>query len=539
MKRGILILTILFSVLIITAENVTFNVNMNYQIDLGNFDVETDFLDIAGNFNSWAGSDPLVDTEGNGIYFITIDDLAVDFICEYKCRINGDWNTSEFPGGDNRIYTVLAGENIVDIWYNDQEPSTGDPAPITFIVNDSFEQTNTGFFLKGSWDVMGMYDPTWGNGVEHSPFYDDGSNGDEVAGDHIWSVVVELYPDDGINTWQWGINDIDHNWLEGNFEFLVEDTSPQVLQYFLPTPTEQDVVVTFQVNMEVVDVADSVFVAGTFTDWNAGIPVMTDDDMDFVYVLDVVFPQGSDRFQEYKFVNGSDWEDINNRWFEIDDANTTQILDEVYFNDQAPEDFISQDVTVTFAVNMSNIDPIGVVALAGTFNDWETAELIMTDDDQDNIFEIDFLFIEGTYRYQEYKFLNDGIYEDVYNRNLIIDSSSSIQILDVASFNENTISEDNTLPEACYFAVSNYPNPFNPVTTISFELKFDSKVDLSIYNIKGQLVKVLINKNLETGNHKIIWDGKDFQNNKLPSGLYLYKLQTDSYSQVKKMIMLK
>ena len=538
MKKGILFLTILLSFLMINAESVTFNVNMSYQIELGNFDAENDFVDVAGNFNTWAGSDPLVDSEGNGICSITVLDLEIDFVCEFKFRINGSWDSSEFPGGDNRTYTVVAGENLVEVWFNDQEPPTGDPAPITFIVNDSFEQTYTGFFLKGSWDASGMYDSTWGNGAEHSPFYDDGTNGDEIAGDHIWTVVMELYPDDGINTWHWGVNDIDHNWLDGNFEFMVENENPQVLQYFIPTHTEQDVIVTFQVDMSVIEEILDVYVTGTFTEWTVGEPTMSDDDMDLIYTLDIVFLQGSDRFQEYKFVNGADWEDINNRWFEIDDTNTTQVLDVVYFNNQAPEDFISQDVTVTFSVNMNNVETVGTVTLAGTFNNWEITELIMIDDD-DQIYEIDFLFPVGTYRYQMYKFLNDEDYEDINNRDLIIDDSAPTQILEVVFFDEDTNTDDNELPDVFLTEVYNYPNPFNPETTISFELKFNTKVKLSVYNINGQLVNILVDTKMKTGNHKIVWDGKDQNNNQLPSGIYLYKIETEIYTSTKKMMLLK
>ena len=85
----------------------------------------------------------------------------------------------------------------------------------------------------------------------------------------------------------------------------------------------------------------------------------------------------------------------------------------------------------------------------------------------------------------------------------------------------------------------NHPNPFNPDTNISFSLKENSKVELSIYNIKGEKVKTLVNSIMEKGNHLISWDGNNTNQNKVASGIYFYQLKTDNYNSIKKMILLK
>ncbi|MFC1887186.1 T9SS type A sorting domain-containing protein [Candidatus Cloacimonadota bacterium] len=85
----------------------------------------------------------------------------------------------------------------------------------------------------------------------------------------------------------------------------------------------------------------------------------------------------------------------------------------------------------------------------------------------------------------------------------------------------------------------NYPNPFNPTTTISYSLKNSSKVSLEIYNVRGQLVRILVDDVMEAGPQQSEWNGKDDANNKVSSGVYFYKLNAGDYSSTKKMILLK
>jgi hypothetical protein len=85
----------------------------------------------------------------------------------------------------------------------------------------------------------------------------------------------------------------------------------------------------------------------------------------------------------------------------------------------------------------------------------------------------------------------------------------------------------------------NYPNPFNPTTTISFNINNAENVNLSIFNVKGQLVKTLVNNRMTAGNHEVVWNGLDNNNNQAASGVYFYKLSTSKNSEMKKMILVK
>lgn len=91
--------------------------------------------------------------------------------------------------------------------------------------------------------------------------------------------------------------------------------------------------------------------------------------------------------------------------------------------------------------------------------------------------------------------------------------------------------------------LGNYPNPFNPETTIKYNLKSNSEVTIAIYNIKGQLVRTLVNFSQEAGMHSVVWNGKDTNGRSVSSGIYFSILDANNgegdYTSVKKVILLK
>jgi hypothetical protein len=87
--------------------------------------------------------------------------------------------------------------------------------------------------------------------------------------------------------------------------------------------------------------------------------------------------------------------------------------------------------------------------------------------------------------------------------------------------------------------MSNYPNPFNPSTTISFSLTHSGQVELVVYNIKGQKVKTLIDCYMSPGRNEAVWNGTDDNNNKVSSGIYFYKITAGENSEMKKMVLIK
>lgn len=98
--------------------------------------------------------------------------------------------------------------------------------------------------------------------------------------------------------------------------------------------------------------------------------------------------------------------------------------------------------------------------------------------------------------------------------------------------------EEATLPRA--FALhQNHPNPFNPTTKISFDLDHPGRVTLKIFNILGQEVMTLTDREFPAGAHEITWDGVDNNGNPVASGIYLYRIKAGSSSASRKMVLLK
>ena len=90
-----------------------------------------------------------------------------------------------------------------------------------------------------------------------------------------------------------------------------------------------------------------------------------------------------------------------------------------------------------------------------------------------------------------------------------------------------------------YSLSQNYPNPFNPTTKIDFTLPRSDDVNVTIYNLVGQQIKVLVNSNLEYGYHTVTWNGLDQLGRPVASGVYFSELRTRNFRQTKKMLLLK
>ena len=128
-------------------------------------------------------------------------------------------------------------------------------------------------------------------------------------------------------------------------------------------------------------------------------------------------------------------------------------------------------------------------------------------------------------------------FETIYpvdSRNLVMN-----EVLDYLLLTPSTTDEfTSVLPEK-FELMQNFPNPFNPSTTLRFGIPIDSYVKLTIYNVRGQAIKNLVDDDLSAGRYELVWKGSDDQNRQVATGLYLARLQSGDQVKNVKMLYLK
>ena len=97
---------------------------------------------------------------------------------------------------------------------------------------------------------------------------------------------------------------------------------------------------------------------------------------------------------------------------------------------------------------------------------------------------------------------------------------------------------DETLP-ITYNLYNAYPNPFNPMTTIRYDVPKDDLVNIAIYDIMGRIIKTMVNTEITAGYKSIIWNATNNQGQQVSAGLYLYTIEAGDFRQTKKMVLLK
>ncbi len=199
--------------------------------------------------------------------------------------------------------------------------------------------------------------------------------------------------------------------------------------------------------------------------------------------------------------------------------------------------FYGQDIYITFNLHNTSVDTVIVTFLSSfPFNYYIDEELFII-----GSFAVVFDVIippHSTFSTVPYAHT-----ENVSNGNHILvgefDCIPNNWISNLISITIGQVSTDLYGLRQVGFQLSNYPNPFNPSTTILFSLYNNSNIELTIYNIKGQKVKILINEFLECNYHTINWNGDDEFGKKVSAGIYFYSLSVNGKTEViKKCVML-
>jgi hypothetical protein len=327
--------------------------------------------------------------------------------------------------------------------------------------------------------------------------------------------------------------------------------------------------VTFAVNMQNEQVDETgVFLHGNWFGW--GTMAMLDDNSDGVY--DITIPDmTSGSTIEFKFMNGADVEivpadcdNINdwgggiNRMYTLSSENTT--IGPICFGgcvDCAP----AGPVDVTFNVDMSGVDGFdGTEApyVFGSFNNWDSfgGQTMLADEDGDNVYtgtvndlmsdaEITLLFGYGA-NYEtvpeECGILDSDL--DAYVRLLPLQDAggNDVLVLDAIPYGgcdqlSNEEGLDKLLPTE--FSYKTYPNPFNPVINIYYELPESELVNITIVDLLGRQVRTLVNDVQNPGFYKYQWDGKDSYGLTVQSSIYFAVINRQSGIDISKITFLK
>jgi hypothetical protein len=110
----------------------------------------------------------------------------------------------------------------------------------------------------------------------------------------------------------------------------------------------------------------------------------------------------------------------------------------------------------------------------------------------------------------------------------------TIQVIGVT-----TAVPDTPVPVEAFALYANHPNPFNPATTIRFDLPEAQPVRMTIYTIDGRVVTTLVNEKMESGRHEVVWNGRDNTGRRVASGTYLCYLEAGPYRETQRMVLVK
>jgi hypothetical protein len=242
------------------------------------------------------------------------------------------------------------------------------------------------------------------------------------------------------------------------------------------------------------------------------------------------------------WVNGNGVIDKETVEIEAIHMRCSEDIDVILYIDEFTERQVIGDVDVTFNVNMKKWAEDGLfsvtgdfVDIAGTMNGW--GGTMMADEDGDTIYSVVIPLLN--FSTQEFKFRINGNWDTSEfpgggpNRVYTVGDSAG-NVVTYWYNNEVYVSIDNSLIPDVYELGQNYPNPFNPTTTIPLALPEAGNVKLIIYDITGRQVMELYNGFMPAGYHNV-----NFAVGRIPSGMYIYRVMVNDFTDVKKMTILK
>ena len=203
---------------------------------------------------------------------------------------------------------------------------------------------------------------------------------------------------------------------------------------------------------------------------------------------------------------------------------------------EAPPDWVVPGSTYTPRItvrNNCNYDyPVSFFTARCTINGYQDYVRINQPIPQDSTMEVTFADWVAPGKYPVYYIMSVELF-------YAVDQDSTNDTISKLIY-YTAVEDTDVISSPLSFTFSqNYPNPFNPTTRIEYSLRKTSHVKLVVLNILGEKIKTLVDEPKRSGNHVVVWDGKDDKGKEVASGIYFYKIKAGEFTDSKKMVILK
>ena len=454
----------------------------------------------AGDFNGWSTSaTELKDDDGDSLYTATVDTIKSGTTINYKFLYSNKSNGLVWEGDPNKTALILDGTNKVERYFNDVNPNvTLKDGTVSFYVNMSvleqlkvYNAANDGLQVRGgfngwngddkdrSWMIQDFLAPTnW--------FLPVGFVKTEVNSKNQYKFFVAKKDTAGWpDGWERPLSQ-----GGGNREFAFEGKANQETASVF-----YDDVYPGYVNAAAISIKFSVDMKDAFDPTKIAVVMKAGDK---VYYIS----------EQPLFCKVMGWRDSDNQTYaELTDANN----DKIY------------EGTVTMKAGGFNSFEYRYGILRAADKSWtvETAGF------GKNAYRVRFVAQTGKNKFvQPYSAPTDKWTDKE-------DKSDQVEKFP-KGYDPTGIEELNTGIPTKYSLDQNYPNPFNPATKIKFSIPADENVSLKVFNVLGQEVATLVNKQMKAGSYSFDWNASN-----LSSGVYFYRIEAGSFNLTKKMLLLK
>ena len=487
---------------------VIFNVDMRFLVRNSQLDPTADQVLVAGNFNGWGtAATPMDDADGDTVYTVQIDTIKSGSQLFFKFIYNKGgaitWESDDVGqnGTTNRFFFVEDSNNVITAFWDNKDPDlqTKD-GNILFQVDMSvmneigiYDNVNDSLQVRGGFN--GWSDSDAPRSVMNQDFLDPNLwtldvsfTGEAVQAKELYKYFVK-------------VNDPNSLWTDGwerpvptgggNRQVLFEGTTNQVIPVEFYDGISPDWVITGGKNIQV-----------TFNvDMNPAMdPVQ--QAIPFNPALDTLYWIS----EQPSFV-------FSQGWLDKDEMRVLMLTD------PDNDNIYSGTLTVQEPAFNSFVYRYGWVS--GTDGSWVFEPAGFSN------FAYRVRFV-GQDAARSFPFPNWNMPKDTWtNKEIKTDQEKD-------PFTSLTTVSDKGIIAKDFSLLQNYPNPFNPSTTIRFSIPQQSVVTLKIYNILGEEVSTLLNKELASGTYDVTFDAKS-----LSSGIYFYKIQAGNFVSTKKMMLLK